>query len=106
MSLVPCKEAWQLLGATQDGGLQLVLPGWPPGCCFPTVVVVGGHEWAAGGRGCHAFACGLGEASAATPRRPGRTVTGGGDRGARPRSPSAQETAGGRSTDKVYHIIV
>ena len=21
---------------TQDGGLQLVLPGWPLGCCFPT----------------------------------------------------------------------
>lgn len=31
------------------------------------VVVVGGHERAAGGDGCHALACGLVETSAATP---------------------------------------
>ena len=36
MSLAPWKEAWQLVVVTQDGGLQLVLPGWPLGCCFPT----------------------------------------------------------------------
>ena len=36
MSLAPWKEAWQLVAATQDGGLELVLPGWLPGCCFPT----------------------------------------------------------------------
>lgn len=29
------KEAWQLVVASQDRGLQLVLPGWPPGCYFP-----------------------------------------------------------------------
>lgn len=36
MSLAPWKEAWQLVVVTQDRGLQLVLPGWPLGCCFPT----------------------------------------------------------------------
>ena len=36
MSLAPWKGAWQLVVVTQDGGLQLVLPGWPLGCCFPT----------------------------------------------------------------------
>ena len=35
MSLAPWKEAWQLVVITQDRGLQLVLPGWPLGCCFP-----------------------------------------------------------------------
>lgn len=35
MSLAPWKEAWKLVVVTQDGGLQLVLPGWLPGCCFP-----------------------------------------------------------------------
>ena len=35
MSLVPWKEAWKLVVVTQDGGLQFILPGWPPGCCFP-----------------------------------------------------------------------
>lgn len=35
---------------------------------------------------------------AATPRGPRRTITGGGDGGARPRSPFAEETAGGRAT--------
>lgn len=153
---------------TQDGGLQLVLPGWPLGCCFPTasrarshvivlveawadsrvlwglqhcdheresglpeeeasppvsrvcfgetrvvgddfprvlstsagavtgsgaqaapVVVVGGHERAAGGDGCHALACGLVETSAATPPGPRREITDGGHGGARPQTPSA-----------------
>lgn len=32
MSLVPWKEAWQLVVITQDRGLQLVLP---LSCCFP-----------------------------------------------------------------------
>ena len=51
--------------------------------------VVGGHERAAGGDGCHAFACGLVETSAATRRGPRRAITDGGHRGARPQSPSA-----------------
>ena len=36
MSLAPWEEARQPVVATQDGGLELVWPGWPPGCCFPT----------------------------------------------------------------------
>ena len=38
--------------ATQDGGLELVWPGWPPGCCFPTAsrarsqVIVPVEAWA------------------------------------------------------------
>lgn len=35
MSLEPWKKAWQLVVAAEDRGLQLVLPGYPPGCCFP-----------------------------------------------------------------------
>ena len=65
------------------------------------VVVVGGHERAAGGDGCHALACGLVETSAATPRGPRgprRSITDGGDRGARPLSPSAKETTADGST--------
>lgn len=61
------------------------------------VVVVGGHERAARGDGCHALAWGLLGTSAATPRGPRRTITDGGDGDARPRNPSARETADGRS---------
>lgn len=57
------------------------------------VIVVGGHERAAGGDGCHALACELVKTSAATPRGPRRKIRGGGDWGARPRSPFAEETA-------------
>ena len=35
MNLVSWKEAWHLVVVTQDGGLHFILPGWPPGCCFP-----------------------------------------------------------------------
>lgn len=35
MSLEPWKKAWQLVVAAEDRGLQLVLSGYPPGCCFP-----------------------------------------------------------------------
>ena len=52
MSLAPWKEAWKLVVVTQDGGLQLVLPGWLPGCCFPAAswarsqVIVPVEAWA------------------------------------------------------------
>lgn len=115
---VPGKEASPPVSWVCFGESGLVGDGFPralgtsagavtgSGAQAAPVVVVGGHEWAAGGHSCHAFACGLGEASATTPRGTGSAITGGGDQGARPRSPSAQETAGGRYTDKVYHIIM
>ena len=70
------------------------------------VVVVGGHELAAGGDGCFALACGLVETSAATPRGPRLSITDGGDRGARPLSPSAQETAADGSTTQTRGALL
>lgn len=66
------------------------------------VVVMGGHERDAGGDGCQALACGLVETSAVTPRRPQQMIMGGGDAGARPRSPFAEETVGGSSTTQTH----
>lgn len=74
------------IGAVTASGTQVV-----------PVVLVGGHQRAAGGDGCHALACGLVETSAVTLHGPRCVITGGGDGGARPQSPFAEETTGGCS---------